>query len=152
VTNRPVAAGVVALPLATWERDGMKAALAKAQLPVDDIEAPGRFFWRFEQSYTPVGFGGLEIHGPDALLRSVVTLPPVRGRGIGAAIVAMLETEASIAGCRTAWLLTVSATPYFEKLGYETRDRAAVPEAIRASAEFTALCPADATAMAKPLA
>ena len=42
----------------------------------------------------PVGFGGLEIHGSDALLRSLVTLPPLRQLGMGAAMVAVLETEA----------------------------------------------------------
>jgi len=66
-------------PLATWERDGLKAALVKTGLPADDVGDARLLFWRFESAADiPAGFGGLEIHGADALLRSVVTLPPVR--------------------------------------------------------------------------
>jgi GNAT superfamily N-acetyltransferase len=82
---------------------------AKARLPVDDVEASGPLFRRFETADSiPVGFGGLEIHGEDGLLRSVVILPPLRGRGrgIGSALVAQLENEAALHGCRAVWLLT----------------------------------------------
>ena len=89
------ASHLVAMPLAAWERDGLAAALQGAGLPTDDLAEPGRLFWRFETAETePVGFGGLEILHGDALLRSIVTLPPLRKRGIGAAIVASLEEEA----------------------------------------------------------
>jgi hypothetical protein len=49
---------VLAVPLALFERDGLKAALKKAGLPSDDV-----LFSRFEtQDAVPVGFGGLEIY------------------------------------------------------------------------------------------
>src|SRR5262249_15939506 len=65
---------VVATPLAAWERDGLKAALVKAGLPAEDVGDARLLFWRFETvEDIPVGFGGLEIHGSDALLRSLVT-------------------------------------------------------------------------------
>ena len=141
-----------ATPLATWERDGVKAALRKAGLPTDDVEAPALLCWRFElDDLTPVGFGGLEIHGEDALLRSVVTLPPMRHRGVARAMIAALEAEAQIAGCRTMWLLTTTAGQLFDRLGYAACERAGVPEAIRQTQEFTASCPVSATVMAKPL-
>jgi N-acetylglutamate synthase-like GNAT family acetyltransferase len=143
---------LTAFPLATWERDGLKAALKKAGLPFADLEAPDRLFWRFEaDDLVPVGFGGLEIRGEDALLRSVVTLPPVRTRGIGEGIVAILEVEARVFGCRTIWLLTTSAAEFFAGLGYGECERAKVPPAIRETDEFKALCPASATVMTKPL-
>ena len=83
---------LMAHPLRAGELAALKAALTRAKLPTADIEAPGRLFWRFESSdEVPVGFGGLEVHGEDALLRSLVTLPPVRGRGVGTAMVASLE-------------------------------------------------------------
>jgi amino-acid N-acetyltransferase len=141
------------IPLATWERDGVKAALRKANLPADDVEAAGPLFWRFEaRDLTPVGFGGLEVHGRDALLRSIVTLPPLRNRGIAGAIIDALEAEARIAGCRTIWLLTVSAQQLFGQLGYAVCDRSDVPQAIRDTREFAALCPTSATVMSKSLA
>ena len=39
---------LLAVPLAAWERDGLKIALIKAGLPTDDIENPQPLFWRFE--------------------------------------------------------------------------------------------------------
>src|SRR5262249_44860353 len=106
-------------PLRAGERAALMAALAKSNLPTADVEAAGRLFWRFEtEDEVPVGFGGLEPYGDDALLRSLVTLPPVRGRGIGAAIVAALEFEARLHGCRNLWLITIAAADFFERLGY----------------------------------
>jgi len=150
--RKAVPLGLTAIPLATWERDGVKAALRRANLPADDVEAASTLFWRFEaRDMTPVGFGGLEVHGRDALLRSIMTLPPMRNRGIAGAIVNALEGEARVAGCQTLWLLTVSAQPLFGQLGYVECDRSDVPQAIRDTREFTALCTASATVMTKPL-
>jgi N-acetylglutamate synthase-like GNAT family acetyltransferase len=139
-----------ATPLAAWEREGLKSALAKAGLPVDDVGDPQLLFWRFE-SYedVPVGFGGLEIHDFDALLRSVVTLPPLRQVGMGAAIVAALETEARARQCRAIYLLTTSQVDYFAALGYAPCRRSDVPQGIRDSRQFSALCPASADVMVK---
>src|SRR2546422_5351545 len=44
----------------------------------------------------------------DALLRSLVTLPPLRQIGMGAAMVATLETEARARNCQAIYLLTAS--------------------------------------------
>ena len=84
---------VFAHPLKLGERGALSKALVKARLPVDDVEAPGPLFWRFETADSmPVGFGGLEIHGEDALLRSLLILPPLRSRGLGGNIMASLRT------------------------------------------------------------
>ncbi len=142
-------ATVFAQPLAGWERDGLKASLTRAGLPVDDVEDPDLLFWRFESDDVPVGFAGLEIFGRDALLRSLVTLPPVRLRGIGGAMVAKMETEARARGARAIYLLTTAAAPFFAKLDYAPCGRDDVPAAIAASAQFARQCPASATAMVK---
>jgi amino-acid N-acetyltransferase len=93
---------LLAIPLAPWEREGLKSALLKAGLAVDDIGEPGVLFWRFETfEDIPVGFGGIEVHGRDALLRSLVVLPPLRQLGMGAAIVGLLEIEARALKCET---------------------------------------------------
>jgi N-acetylglutamate synthase-like GNAT family acetyltransferase len=144
---------LTAHPLRAGERAALKAALAKAKLPTEDIEASGRLFWRFEsRDEVPVGFGGLEVHGEDALLRSLVSLPPVRGRGIGAAMVAALEFEARLHGCRSLWVITTTAADFFARLGYARCERAVVPPAIRATTEFAELCPASADVLMKTLA
>jgi N-acetylglutamate synthase-like GNAT family acetyltransferase len=141
---------LIATPLAAWERDGVKAALVRAGLPADDIGDERVLVWRFETGQAiPVGFGGLEIFGSDALLRSLVTLPPLRQVGIGAAMVAVLETEARALKCRAIYLLTASDPRFFSRLGYAACARGDVPEAVRASRQFAALCPPSAVAMVK---
>lgn len=148
-----MAPALVAFPLAPWERDGLAAALTGAGLPADDVARPGLRFWRFStDDDVPAGFGGLEVHGADALMRSIVTMPPLRGRGFARSIVAALEAEAQLAKCRAVWLLTTTAQSLFEKLGYAAVTRGDVPEAIRATAQFTSLCPDTAAVMMKRLA
>jgi N-acetylglutamate synthase-like GNAT family acetyltransferase len=143
---------LTAHPLRAGERAALQAALRKAKLPTDDVEAPGRLFWRFEtQDEVPVGFGGLEVHGEDGLLRSLVTLPPVRNRGVGTAMVAALEFEARLHGCRTLWLITTTAGDFFQRVGYARCERAQVPPAIRDTAQFSSLCPANADVLMKRL-
>src|SRR5262249_24037535 len=140
-------------PLRAGERAAPAAALSKPNLPAEDVEAPGRLFWRFATTdEMPVGFGGLEVHGEDGLIRSLVTLPPVRNRGAGTAMVAALEFEARLHGCRSLWLITTTAGDFFQRLGYARCERALVPPAIRDTAQFSTLCPANADVLMKRLA
>jgi len=142
--------GLLATPLAAWGREGLKAALVKAGLPADDIGDPHVLFWRFEsRANVPAGFGGLEIHNGDALLRSVVTLPPVRRIGMGSAMVAALEIEARALKCRSIYLVTTSEADFFRRLGYTACSRSDVPEAIAQSPHFSRLCCASGTVMVK---
>jgi amino-acid N-acetyltransferase len=142
---------VRAVPLATFERDGLKAALRKAGLPCEDVEQSGPLFWRFDtDDDIPAGFAGLELHRPDALLRSLVTLPPRRRTGVGRAIVAAVEQEAQLHGCDAIYLLT-QEPDYFARAGYAALSRDAVPEAVRASSQFHSPICAAAAAMVKEL-
>jgi amino-acid N-acetyltransferase len=147
----PQGARIFAQPLADWERDGLKASLARVGLPADDVDDPDLLFWRFESDDVPAGFAGIEIFGQDALLRSLVTLPPVRRRGIGTAMVAKMETEARARGARAIYLVADDNIPFFARLGYAPCGRDGVPPAIATSAQFVRLCSASAsaTAMAK---
>jgi N-acetylglutamate synthase-like GNAT family acetyltransferase len=141
---------LIATPLATWEREGVKAALVKAALPADDVDDPRVLLWRFETlDAIPVGFGGLEVFGSDALLRSLVTLPPLRQTGMGAAMVAVLEIEARALKCHAIYLLTGSDTNFFARLGYAACAHEDVPAEVRGSRQFAALCPPTAKAMVK---
>jgi N-acetylglutamate synthase-like GNAT family acetyltransferase len=140
-----------ALPLATFERDGLKAALVRAGLPADDVEQDGPLFWRFESDDVPVGFAGIEVYGTAALLRSVVTLPPLRERGLGGAMVGTMETEARARGARVIYLATSHGAAFFAKLGYAPCEYNQLPAAIATASLFARLCPAAATVMAKEL-
>ena len=120
------ASNLMIRPLAVGEREALSAVLVREHLPTDGLDDPSGLFWRFDTMQdVPLGFGGIELHGSDALLRSVVTLPPVRHRGIGGAIVTVLETEATIAGCHAIYVLA-NRGGLFERLGY----RVCAPERV----------------------
>src|ERR1700726_4646981 len=99
--------GLLATPLAAWERDGVKTALAKAGLPADDVDDPRHMFWRFETATdVPVGFGGLELRGPDAGPPSVVTPRALRMAARGSSMVEVIENEAGAHRCEPVYLVT----------------------------------------------
>lgn len=129
----------------------LSAALRGAGLPDGDIALPGRLFWRLGDGEGPVAFGGLEVHGADGLIRSVVVNGPNRGTGLGRIMVEALEHQARLRGVTRLWLLTTGAEPVFTRLGYGRADRAAAPPAIAASAQFAGICPASAVCMMRTL-
>lgn len=145
------ASELVSFPLADWERGGLVATLHRAGLSTQDIGAVHAHYWRFvRQDDMPIGFGGIENHGGDALLRSVVTLPPVRGKGYARGIVSTLESEAIVFKCKTIWLLTDAASGFFAKVGYRACQRDDLPESIRDSLHVS-LAPKTAIAMTKTI-
>lgn len=77
--------------------------------------------------------------------------PEARGRGLGAALVRERAAWAGARGLPRLWLLTTSAAPFFQGLGFEPASRAAAPPALQASAEFAGVCPASAACLAVDL-
>jgi amino-acid N-acetyltransferase len=134
---------LVALP--AGDLGELRSALADAGLPHDDLDEPGRRFYRLADGGRTLGWAGLEIAGGEALLRSVVV--PDRGRGTGRELVARVVEAARVEGVERLWLLTTTAAGFFTKLGFDTLRREAAPAAIRASREFASICPASATCM-----
>ena len=125
--------------------------LAANDLPAADVRTgPGRFYVAFDGE-TRVGAGGLEVHGDDGLLRSLVVERRARGAGVGTAICEALEREARDHGVETLYLLTTTAAGFFADRGYEETPRSAVPAAVRGTAEFEDLCPETATCMVSSL-
>ena len=125
--------------------------LKSADLPHDDVAAPGRHFYRLGDSDGLLGFGGLELYGREALLRSVVMLDHRRGKGAGGMLVAGLTAEAMRFGVDRLWLLTTTAEAFFARLGFEAAARDAAPAPIRATREFRDICPASAACMMRRL-
>ncbi|MEO0974358.1 MAG: arsenic resistance N-acetyltransferase ArsN2 [Pseudomonadota bacterium] len=95
--------------------------------------------------------GGLERCGEHALIRSVAVTPAERGRGLARRLVSALEALARRRGIGELYLLTETAEGFFNALNYATRERATVPDAFRASRQFSSLCPSSATVMSKRL-
>lgn len=131
--------------------ESLRAALAAAGLPVADLTDAGRSFYRFSCDSETVGFGGLELHGEAALLRSIVVLSEKRGFGFGHAITIGLLDEAYRKGAGKAYLLTESAAPFFQSLGFRPIARDKAPAEILATRQAASLCAASAALMVRSL-
>ncbi|WP_136413589.1 arsenic resistance N-acetyltransferase ArsN2 [Herbaspirillum sp. ST 5-3] len=95
------------------------------------------------------GAVGLEVYSSVALLRSLAVAPEQRHKGLGGRLVKFAEEHAEAQGVAAIYLLTTTAAPFFEKRGYRVAARADAPDAIRATAQFSGLCPASSTFMVK---
>ncbi len=99
-----------------------------------------------------VGVAGLEVCCDNALLRSVAIAPEWRSRGVGRLLVNRLIADAESRGIRALYLLTTTAEHYFPGFGFTRVERGAVPDDVRATAEFQSACPASATVMSLQIA
>lgn len=126
--------------------------LRDAGLPCEDITATLLAdFVVLEKDGDIVGCVGMERYGSDALLRSLAVDASRRGVGQGRHLVEALEARAAQSGVRRLFLLTTSASGFFEDHGYAPVERATAPEPMRHSTQFSQLCPASATCMEKEL-
>ncbi|MEL7311816.1 MAG: GNAT family N-acetyltransferase [Pseudomonadota bacterium] len=99
-----------------------------------------------------IAAGGLHQFDRCGWLRSLVTAPEARSRGLAGEILAALETHAGEAGVESVFLLTDTATRFFQRRGFTLTDRATAPPAIRTTEQFASLCPDSADFMCKTLA
>jgi HAD superfamily hydrolase (TIGR01450 family) len=96
----------------------------------------------------PVATATAEVRGPDAYLRGVATREDARGRELGTLVVAAAVGDARRRGASRCWLLTETAEPFFDRLGFRRTDREALPTwALDRSPE----CPTNAAAMVREL-
>jgi amino-acid N-acetyltransferase len=124
--------------------DAAALLLAAQQLPIDDLDDSTITLVGAFVNDALVGVIGLQACDDVAMLRSLAVDPAHRDRGIAGAL---CERVFVLAGERDLYLLTESADGYFARLGFEPVERAAVPAAIRATQQFSALCPSSARVM-----
>jgi amino-acid N-acetyltransferase len=130
----------------------VRRLLGAARLPADDLTAAHfAHFFGCGTADAPRGVVGLELHGTDALLRSLAVEPAIQGRGCGTALVARAEQHARRQGVRRLYLLTTGAADFFARLGYKRTERQEAPGAIRLTGEFSMLCPASSVLMMKEI-
>ena len=127
--------------------------LVACALPIDDLQDPANRLRLFGYKHDGHLFGlvGLEMHGRDALLRSLAVVDAARGRGLGAMLVAHAEQYAAAQGAQSLYLLTTTAEAFFSQHGYCLTERATAPREIAATRQFAGLCPAAAAFMCKRL-
>lgn len=149
----PATAPLTLRPFRLGDEGAIVALLQAARLPTEDVG--GDLLDGFlvaRRGADLVGVVGVEVHGEDGLLRSLVVAPTERGSGLGTRLVHEIEELARAWGVTRNYLLTTTAEDFFDRRGYEKLAREDVPAAIAATAEFAALCPADAVCMTRALA
>lgn len=131
---------------ASHDVPAVRALLTDARLVLEGLESLGSGLLVADQDGDVVGAVGLEVHGRDSLLRSLVVRPDLRGTGLGRRL-----TAAALAWARTrdltVWLLTETAEPFFAAQGFTRVARDTAPPGIVASHEFAKACPASAAFM-----
>ena len=145
----PLPDGVVLRPAVAADLVAVRVLLRDAKLPADGVED------QFGEPYVVavrregriVGLAGLEVHGSEGLLRSVVIVPPLRGLGLGEALTHDRLARARALKLSAVWLLTTTAAGFFDQLGFARVERTSAPAELQASKEFTTLCPGTAVCM-----
>lgn len=127
--------------------------LEVAGLPASDLSASHIATFRVgpDGAGRLLGGVGLELAGQAALLRSLVVAPEARGTGLGHALVESALEMARERGVVEVWLLTTTADRFFERLGWRRVERATAPAGIRATAEFSTICPSSSVCMVRDL-
>ncbi|WP_137285970.1 arsenic resistance N-acetyltransferase ArsN2 [Halorussus salinisoli] len=131
--------------------DRVESLLEANGLPYQDVRSKSECFFLAYSDTECIGTGGVETHGSDGLLRSVVVTEPNRGQGYGVALCDALEEYARTIEVETLYLLTTTAEAFFRRCGYEETVRENVPARIQRTTEFAELCPSSATCMRKNL-
>jgi len=127
----------------------VESLLAASDLPRDGVKENLSSFVVAEEGNEIAGAIGLEKFGSLALLRSAVVSPRFRSTGVGRRLVEQLLERAEEAGVEQVYLLTTTAEKYFPRFGFTRTTRAAVPDAVKASAEFQGACPDTAIVMTR---
>jgi amino-acid N-acetyltransferase len=126
----------------------VQSLLHAASLPLDGVTD------FFPENYA-VGYSGDEIvaaigierYGDDGLLRSAVVAESERGGGLGSRLAQDRIEWCRHQSMRSVYLLTTTAAPFFERMGFARVDRNQVPAEVRAAPEFASICPTSAVVM-----
>ena len=128
------------------EKIGM--LLAKAELPVADLgHGKITFIVASDEKDEIVGCIGLEQIGEDGLLRSLAVDNTFRGKGIAHDLLNRLFVASHSLGIKNLHLLTTTAEKFFDRVGFLLRSRSEAPDTIKATTEFSSLCPSSSAYM-----
>ena len=114
--------------------------LQKNDLPIEGVAQFYKDFILAENDRL-IGAVGLEIYDQDALFRSLVVDKNYRSQQIAKSLIERIKAHALLNHVKAFYLLTTTASDYFEKIGFEQMEREKAPTAILKTKEFESLCP-----------
>jgi len=97
------------------------------------------------------GVIGLELVGPNALLRSLAVAGDQRKQGLGSALVQQALDHARQAGATAAYLLTNTAEQFAARWGFTPIDRNDIPADLLTASALATACPASSACLQKTL-
>lgn len=129
----------------------IRAMLSQNGLPHEDVSChlPNIVVARREGGV--VGTAALELYGTSALLRSVCVQQQYRSLGVATRLCDLASAQARKMGVTHLYLLTTTASRFFEARGFRRCARDSVPAPIAATQEFLTLCPASAICLSVQL-
>jgi len=125
--------------------------LESQKLPVNDLPDNLDDFLVATQNQKVVGVAGLEVYGSFGLLRSLAVHPEFRNAGIAQQLLQRIAEISNSKGLMALYLLTETASAYFDRKGFLRISRDEVPPVVQQSSEFSHVCPVSAIAMKKTL-
>ena len=126
----------------------IKDLLSRSDLPVTDIdENKIDFIVVVSDKNALIGCVGLERRGTHGLLRSLAVEPSYRAKGIGHELFYYLLSTSRQYGIQDLHLLTTTAEKFFASSGFSVVPREEAPAPIKATAEFSSICPTSSTYM-----
>ena len=96
----------------------VRAMLSGAGMLTEGLEWPAACYLAAYFGTEPVGVIGVEPSLDAALLRSLYVVEAMRGRGIGAELVASARKAAHTRGARSLYILSADAGEYFQRFGF----------------------------------
>jgi N-acetylglutamate synthase-like GNAT family acetyltransferase len=130
---------VILTPATETDVPFIAGLLEENGLPSSDIPEKRASLFLARSDGSVVGTGGVEVLGEYGLLRSLAVVSEERGRGYGSAVARGLCHHARQAGVRELYLLTTTAAPFFEGLGFTRVPRDLAPTPITQTSEFSSL-------------
>ena len=129
------------------EQNSLQQLLKSEKLCYNDIAEDGVELYGVKIKHVHVGYFGFEQFNENALFRSMLVQPDARKRGYGSLIWNEAKSKLKEMGVRNVYLLTDTATSFFEKQGFVIVDRNSAPEAIAKTTEFIEFCPDSSVCM-----
>jgi len=126
-----------------------KLLLESYDLPVSDLAHSSVQLWALVDETQIAGVIGLEQCQDIGLLRSLAVPKDYQGLGLARRLCNIVLDHSKTADITQIYLLTETASCFFSHLGFEEIERADAPNALRATKQFSSLCPDSASLMVK---
>lgn len=138
-------------PAVPEDKTELTNLLQQSDLPVEDLTENLHGFLVAVVDGQIVGTVGIEAYQKWGLLRSLAVTADFQSRQIGSRLFEAALELARSKGIENLYLLTTTASEYFARKGFHEVCRKDVPAAIRATQQFSRICPDSAIVMHKAL-